>query len=173
MELINFHEDILQVISDDSGKESRYKRRIISYLLSHATAWPRLSLRLALIACTSMVQDISKLSLLAPLIEELSKSEIGTLLAGWDGAQQQAYVNGILSAFNDMDPSAASPVFPALLELVRKALSDPDKESNLRGVFGTIKVVTATIQINQRLEICHLLLSLTEHVDQVCGFHVG
>ncbi|KIM29205.1 hypothetical protein M408DRAFT_120332 [Serendipita vermifera MAFF 305830] len=164
--LISVHEDILQIVDEDSGKDSRYKRRILSYLLSHVAAWPSSSLRLALLACTSSIQDTSKLSLVASLIEELSKVETDIFLAGLEQEQQQVYVNSLLSAFNCADSSAVGPLFPALLELVRRALSNKETERALHGASSVIKTMGPSLPSTQKLEICHLLLSLADPVDQ-------
>lgn len=150
----------------------RYKRRILCYLLSHVIAWPTISLKLALLACTSSVQDASKLSLIAPLIQELSTGNTESLLAGLDRTQRQIYINGLLSGFHYMEASSiASPmglVFPALSELVRKALSVPEEEIALCEVPATMKMVLPALQPGQRLELCQLLLSMSNPSGQVC-----
>jgi hypothetical protein len=186
--LISLHEDILRVDAEDSGKESRcvlflvhvlcliehyrYKRRILFYLLSHVTAWSTISLRLALLASTSSVQEASKLSLVAPLIQELSTGSTESLLVGLDQTQRQVYINGLLSGFRYMEaPSATGPmglVFPALLELVRKALSEPEEEMTLHEVPSTMKMVLPALQTSQRLDLSQLLLSMSELSGQVC-----
>lgn len=168
--LISLHEDILHVTSEDPGKDSRYRKRILSYILSHATAWPSPSLQLALLACTSSVQDVNKLPLVAPLIEKLSMGDAEVLLTGLDQDQRQIYINSLLSTLDCIDSSNSGLVFPALLELVRKGLSNPEKESALRGAPIAMKAVTLVLQTSQKLELCHLLLSLTENFDQV-GLH--
>jgi hypothetical protein len=149
----------------------RYKRRILFYLLSHVTAWPTISLRLALLASTSSVQEPSKLSLVAPLIQELSTGSTGSLLAGLGQIQRQVYINSLLSGFRYMEASSVvghmGLVFPALSELVRRALSEPEEETTLREVPATMKMVLPALQTSQRLELCQLLLSMPGPSGQV------
>jgi hypothetical protein len=58
-------------------------------------------------------------------------------------------------------------VFPALSELVRKALSEPEEEMSLREVPATMKIVLPVLQTGQRLELCQLLLSMLPPSGQV------
>lgn len=145
---------------------------MLSYLLSHATAWPNIGLRLALLASTSPVRDATKLSLVAPLIQELSVGGADTLLAELDLPQQRVYVNGLLSAFHytAMSEIAGSMglVFPALLKLVHEALLGPKKETILSGVPSTVKMTLPALVASQRLELCNLLISMAEPTVQVC-----
>lgn len=111
--------------------------------------------------------------MVAPIVQELSQGSTETVLAGLDQAQQQVYVSGLLSAFGCMEASViAAPmgsVFPALLELVRKALSEPDKEVALRGAPATMQMVIPALFTTQRLQLCHLLISMNEPAGQVCS----
>jgi hypothetical protein len=126
---------------------------------------------LALLASTNSVQEAGKLLLLSPLIQELSIGSTESLLVGLDQTQQQAYVNGLLSAFRYTEVSSISGplslVFSTFLELVRKALSEPEKAVALRGVPSTMQMILPALQTSQRLELSQLLLSMPEPAGKV------
>jgi len=90
----------LQVRDGDSSKDTKYKRRLLSYLLSHVVAWfascPLLPVKI--LQEIHDVNDSMKLQDLLPLLDSLAKSP-SNVLGRLSDNHREPYVAGLLSSF--------------------------------------------------------------------------
>jgi hypothetical protein len=122
--------DTLQVQPGNSSKDSKYKRRVFSYLLSHVVAWsgscPLLPVRI--LQEIHDVNDSMKLQALLPLLDTLAKSP-SNLLGRLSVNHQESYVAGLLSSFQGKEVGSFMNTEPSeewetLKELARVGLKD-------------------------------------------------
>ena len=120
----------LQVQPGDSSKDAKYKRRLLSYLLSHVVAWfascPGLPVKIL-----QEIHDISdsmKLQVLLPLLDPLAKSP-SSVLGRLSVDHREAYVAGLFSSFQGKEVGSfmnaeSSEEWETLKELARIGLRD-------------------------------------------------
>ena len=120
----------VQVQSGDSSKDAKYKRRFLSYLLSHVVAWftscPLLSVQI--LHETHEISDSMKLRALLPLLVALTKSP-SNVLERLSVNQRESYVAGLLSSFQGKAVGAfmnadSSEEWETLKELARIGFGD-------------------------------------------------
>lgn len=120
----------LQIQPRDSSKDAKYKRRLLSYLLSHVVAWyascPFLPAKI--LQETHDVHDSMKLQVLLPLLTALAKSP-SDILGRLSVNHRESYVAGLLSSLQGGDVGAFMNAEPSeewetLKELARVGLRD-------------------------------------------------
>ena len=119
--------DTLQVRPGDSG-DTKYKRRLLSYLLSHVVAWfascPLLSVKI--LQEINDVNDSMKLRVLLPLLDALAKSP-SNVLGRLPVNHRESYAAGLLSSFQGKEVGSfmnadSSKEWETLRELARIGL---------------------------------------------------
>lgn len=128
--LTDLLESTLRVRPGESGKTAKYKRRLLSYLLSHVVTWfdscPLLPVKI--LQEIHDVTDSMKLQILLPLLDALAKSP-SSVLGRLSVNHRESYVDGLLSSFQGKEVGSfmnadSSEEWETLKELARIGLKD-------------------------------------------------
>ncbi|KAG8835932.1 snoRNA-binding rRNA-processing protein utp10 [Serendipita sp. 399] len=162
--IASLHQEILQVDEDDTGKLSRHKQRVLSYLFSHACGWPNLQVRLAILESTSAIKTTSRLPLLHHLIIELSQRDPAELLEALQPTQRQVYVDRLLLALETFSPEQVEAdmptLLPSLFDILKTYVLDPERLAPLQGIMGAMRSITVGLGPDYCQQLCHVVLSI-------------
>ncbi|KAG8860617.1 snoRNA-binding rRNA-processing protein utp10 [Serendipita sp. 411] len=160
------HGEMLQPDETEPSKLTRYKQRVLSYLFSHACAWPNPNIRMAILESTSAVETASRLPLLYPLVIELSKNDPMELLVALQPSQRPIYVDRLLHAIKGINLSQVETdmnmVLPPLFAILKTYAEAPEEFVPLQGIVGTLHSLTNNLGEDHCLHLCRFILSLDE-----------
>ena len=184
----------LRIQPGDSSKNAKYKRRLLSYLLSHVVAWidscPLLSVKI--LQELHDVNDSMKLQMLLPLLDALAKSP-SDVLGRLSANHRESYVVGLLSSFQGKEVGSfmnadSSEEWETLKELARIGLKDSKQsftscESNFTHniLIGSTEIshilpaeilpVYDVLKQSRRVELCQHLVSISEEAETTVCYH--
>ncbi|THH26927.1 hypothetical protein EUX98_g7265 [Antrodiella citrinella] len=157
-----FQQNALTSMRTDSKKESGFKQRVLSCLLSHVNACPILSVKISLLRSVEGVSSPTKLQMLLPAIESLAKQEFKA--QGETSTMQQQLATLLVSSIDgpslktlneaegawEIYKSVVHHYFqPGSFSLPREALS-----ARLRNA------IFSGLTLEQKIEVCEWFLRL-------------